>query len=209
MKNRMLSYRPKLSTLHAWRAAHKRGELFRGSLLSNPVSLGLLLDKVRRKRLLCVSGEGKSLSGCKSKSENLGKRDMKMVAWSNQQIRKWPEAAGFQRICSSLWGGGDNSYYFQNSPWIQRQNLFHASGLWRRGIIKLSDRCQNLLLGRQMHVLCREVVWGGICWLLHAHKLFLNEEPSSSPLAPGTSLVMMIILILMPSLVSGFYVRNK
>lgn len=42
--------------LHMHVGMHTR-ELLRGSLFSNPVLLGLLLDKVRRKRLLCVSGK--------------------------------------------------------------------------------------------------------------------------------------------------------
>lgn len=64
--------------------------MFTGSLLSNPALLGLLLDKVRRKRLLRVSGEGQSLDGCESKSENLGQegyeKDGGVVKTTDQDV---------------------------------------------------------------------------------------------------------------------------
>lgn len=156
--------------------------------------LCLLLDEVRRKSLLCVSGEGKNLNSCKSKSENLGRRDRRW--WCGPTNRsaydlKLLDFKGFVLPCEK------RRRKFLLLPEVTMnpdKNLFHASGLLRRGIIKLSDWCQNLFLGRQMHVLCREVVWGRIRWLLHAHKLLFNEELRSSPLAPGTVLVMMIIL---------------
>lgn len=98
---------------------------------------------------------------------------VKVVRPTNQALT-WKQLH-FKRICSSLREEEEETIFITSrSPGeFGDENLSHASGLCRRGIIKWSDGCQNVSLGRQKHVLCRAEEQGE-----HTDSLSMFRNPS-------------------------------